>query len=497
MNWILFEHVHLVLILRENLLLGITNLFAVTRHYQFCGQFFVGLFELGVDMSSSIFESGGVGSHAFVFGLAVLQLQGLSFDLGSFFLLQNTTTANLIGVVLWAASLGSLIFDWGLASELVRGVSSSECTGPISRVSILRLKLCTFEAPAVLDKGIHEVTALGLSIFIILLLCTQVAHYGHCLVDFCNFLGYLQKFHFQLFLFFSTAIVWHILCCIVQVRSTRYLADSAHLAPIGLERLSFSLIQLEYLLLLRFGIYSWALVIVLHQLLKPGVANTQPCSHRLLLGGLYNVLITFSLWLIILFKLDFPSYCLLWRVVGSSLTDGTGKVRYRKHRIFLLMFSILADERLRGFRYSRILSPEAALELTTHWRYVQAIARCLGSNVVGSIGGNVSLHHWREVDACLWVLKGVLSRIAIWKDAGTHHLHMVQNGASLKIFVAILCFRLPQHVQISIAIIDQFPLLVLPEIGMRPQLSFDTSLLFLICIINNRQVPLLVRRVLL
>lgn len=95
------------------------------------------------------------------------------------------------------------------------------------------------------------------------------------------------------------------------MRPTRYLADSAHLASIGLERLSFSLIQLEYLLLLRFGIYSWALVIVLHQLLKPSVANTQPCSHRLLLGGLYNVLITFSLWLIILFKLDFPSYRLL------------------------------------------------------------------------------------------------------------------------------------------------------------------------------------------
>lgn len=282
------------------------------------------------------------------------------------------------------------------------------------------------------------------------------------------------------------------------MRPTRYLADSAHLAPVGLKRLSFSLIQLEYLLLLRFGISSWALVIVLHQPLKPSVANTQPCSHRLLLAGLYTVLITFSLWLIILFKLDFPSYCLLWRVVGSSLTDGTGKVRYRKHRIFLLMFSILADERLRGFRYSRILSPEAALELATYWRYVQAIARCLGPKVVGSIGGNVRLHHWREVDACLWMLKRVLSCIAVWKDAGTHYLHMVQNGASLKIFVAVLCFRLPQHVQISITIIDHFPLLVLPKIGVRPQLSFDASLLFLICIIiYNRQAPLLVRRVLL
>ena len=62
---------------------------------------------------------------------------------------------------------------------------------------------------------------------------------------------------------------------------------------------------------------------------------------------------------------------------------------------------------------------------------------------------------------------------------------MVQNGVPLKIFVAILCLRLPKHVQISVTIIDQFPLLVFPEISVRPQLSFDTSLLFLICIIYN------------
>jgi hypothetical protein len=68
--------------------------------------------------------------------------------------------------------LGSLIFYWSLPSELVRGVSSRDRTGTISRVGILSLKLCTFEAPAILDKDIHEVTALGFSIFIILLLCT-------------------------------------------------------------------------------------------------------------------------------------------------------------------------------------------------------------------------------------------------------------------------------------------------------------------------------------
>ena len=106
------------------------------------------------------------------------------------------------------------------------------------------------------------------------------------------------------------------MCSVVQVGPTRYLADGAHLAAVRLERLTFSLIQLEYLLLLRFGIYSWALVIVLHQLLSPGVANTQPCRryNLLNLGGdsLYKVLITFSsLWLIVLFKLDFPSYCVL------------------------------------------------------------------------------------------------------------------------------------------------------------------------------------------
>ena len=63
-------------------------------------------------------------------------------------------------------------------------------------------------------------------------------------------------------------------------------------------------------------------------------------------------------------------------------------------------------------------------------------------------------------------------------------MDMIQNGIPLKIFVAILCFGLPKHVQISI-VIDQFPLLVFPEIGVRPQLSLNASLLFLICIIYN------------
>lgn len=62
---------------------------------------------------------------------------------------------------------------------------------------------------------------------------------------------------------------------------------------------------------------------------------------------------------------------------------------------------------------------------------------------------------------------------------------MIQNGVALKIFVAILCLRLPKHVQITIAIIDHFPLLVFSKISVRPQLSLDTSLLFLICIIYN------------
>ena len=68
-------------------------------------------------------------------------------------------------------------------------------------------------------------------------------------------------------------------------------------------------------------------------------------------------------------------------------------------------------------------------------------------------------------------------------------MHMIQDSISLEIFVAILCFGLPKHVQIHIAIIYQFPLLVFPKIGvrngLRPQLSLDPSLLFLICIIYN------------
>ena len=163
----------MVLIIREHLLLGITNLFAIARHYQFCGQFFVvRLFELSIYVSPSIFESGRVGSDAFVFRLAVLELLMLGFYLRSFFCLQNTTSANLIRVGLRTASLGSLIFYWSLSSELGRGVSARDCTGTISRVGILCLKLSTFEAPAILNKDIHEVTALGFSIFIILLLCT-------------------------------------------------------------------------------------------------------------------------------------------------------------------------------------------------------------------------------------------------------------------------------------------------------------------------------------
>jgi len=74
---------------------------------------------------------------------------------------------------------------------------------------------------------------------------------------------------------------------------------------------------------------------------------------------------------------------------------------------------------------------------------------------------------------------------------------MAQNGTSLKIFVPILRLGLPEHVEISITIIDRFPLLIFPKISVRPQLSFDASLLFLICIINNGEMPLLVRRVLL
>lgn len=62
---------------------------------------------------------------------------------------------------------------------------------------------------------------------------------------------------------------------------------------------------------------------------------------------------------------------------------------------------------------------------------------------------------------------------------------MIQNGVALKIIVAILCLGLPEHVQITIAIIDKFPLLVFSKISVRPQLSLDASLLFLICIIYN------------
>ena len=147
------------------------------------------------------------------------------------------------------------------------------------------------------------------------------------------------------------------------------LTDGAHLAPIGLERLAFPLVQLKYLLLLGFSMYPWAFVICLHQLLKLIVANTQRWSHDHRLRGsrlLNQILITFSLWLIILFKLDFPSYRLLLCVVGSVITDITGKVGYRKDRIFLLMLSIFANEGLRSFRYGLILSPDATLELTTH-----------------------------------------------------------------------------------------------------------------------------------
>lgn len=125
--------------------------------------------------------------------------------------------------------------------------------------------------------------------------------------------------------------------------------------------MTFALVQLEYLLFLPFGIYTWALVIRLHQLLQLSVANTQRWSHRLLLS-LDEFLIAFSLRLIILFKLDFPSYCLLLCVVGFALADIARKVGYRKDR----MLSILANEGLRGFRCSLILSPDAALELAAH-----------------------------------------------------------------------------------------------------------------------------------
>ena len=163
------------------------------------------------------------------------------------------------------------------------------------------------------------------------------------------------------------------------------------------------------------------------------------------------------------------------------------------------MFSILANEGLRSFRCSLVLSLDAALELAPHWCYIQTIAWWLRpSDIVRCVRRNVRLHHWWKVDASLYLLlKRVLSCIAIRKDSSTHNMHMIQNGISLKIFVAILCFGLPQHVQIRIAIIDQFPLLVFSKIRMRPQLSLDASLLFLICIIYNWQVPLLVRWVLL
>ena len=133
------------------------------------------------------------------------------------------------------------------------------------------------------------------------------------------------------------------------------------MAPIWLKRLAFSLVQLKYLLLLAFGVYSWALIIGLHQLLQLIITNTQRLGSTL-----YEILITFSLWLVILFELDFPSYRLPLSVVSSVIANITGKIGHRKDRIFLLMFSNLANEGLRSFRYSLILSPDATLELTAH-----------------------------------------------------------------------------------------------------------------------------------
>ena len=95
------------------------------------------LFELSIDVPPSIFECRGVWCHAFVFGLAILQLNMLGLYWHAFFLLQNTTLVYLIGAVFLATSLCSLIFDWGLPPELIGGIPSSDCARPIGRGGIL------------------------------------------------------------------------------------------------------------------------------------------------------------------------------------------------------------------------------------------------------------------------------------------------------------------------------------------------------------------------
>lgn len=151
------------------------------------------------------------------------------------------------------------------------------------------------------------------------------------------------------------------------------------------------------------------------------------------------------------------------------------------------MLPVLANEGLRGLCSGLVLlGLDAALELAAHRRYIQRIAWWLGPKVVSCVRRDVGLHHRWKVDACLYLLlEGVLGSIAIWEDAGANNMHMIQNGIALKVFVAILCLGLSEYVQVSVAMIDQFSLLVFPEISMRPQLSLDASLLFLIRIIYN------------
>ena len=89
---------------------------------------------------------------------------------------------------------------------------------------------------------------------------------------------------------------------------------------------------------------------------------------------LCKVIVTFSLGLISLFELDFPSYCLLLGVIiiviSFILPNITRKIGHRKDG----MLPVLANEGLRGLCSGLVLGLDAALELAAHRRYIQRIA---------------------------------------------------------------------------------------------------------------------------
>lgn len=179
---------------------------------------------------------------------------------------------------------------------------------------------------------------------------------------------------------------------------------------------------------------------------------------------------------------------------GLSIGHISREVRHRKHWMLASFctywaLSILSFQQVLFYAIwflVRALQLRAAQACN-----IQCICCWLWTTVARCSRWNFWLHHRWQVDACLQLLLKGRCTHPVRKDTCTYHMSNIGHPTSLKIFSIILCFRLPQHINVISFPINLFSFLILSEIRMCLQLSLHTSLLFFIGIVDDWQLPLL------